>query len=141
MKTMKSNDSYSIILFDGDCNFCNQFVNFVIDHDPERKYKFTSLRSEVAQQILPPLILQSLVDKDTIVLIENGVTWIRSDAIIRIGLRLNWNLVRVCCFVLGMLPRLARDAGYRLFANYRHLLLSANPTCRIPSEEMKNRFL
>ena len=36
----------SIVLFDGVCNFCNGAVNFIIQHDDEKKFQFAPLQSE-----------------------------------------------------------------------------------------------
>lgn len=34
----------SVILFDGVCNFCNAWVGFVLDNDPEGMFCFASLQ-------------------------------------------------------------------------------------------------
>ena len=44
----------SIILFDGVCNLCNGFVQFVIARDKKNKFKFGSIQSEGAKKILEP---------------------------------------------------------------------------------------
>lgn len=36
-------DTRPVILFDGVCNFCNAYVNTIIDYDPEGKFRFASL--------------------------------------------------------------------------------------------------
>ncbi len=41
-------NSPSIILFDGQCNVCNTFVQFVIRRDPAEKFQFAPLQSEQA---------------------------------------------------------------------------------------------
>ena len=40
-----------IVLFDGVCNFCNGSVNFIIRNDPNGKFKFAPLQSEIGQQL------------------------------------------------------------------------------------------
>ena len=35
-----------IILFDGECNFCDASVQFIIKRDPAAHFQFTSLQSE-----------------------------------------------------------------------------------------------
>lgn len=42
----------SIILFDGDCNFCNQSVQFIINRDPKGYFQFASLQSELGKKLL-----------------------------------------------------------------------------------------
>lgn len=36
-------DERPVILFDGVCNFCNAYVNTIIDIDPDAKFRFASL--------------------------------------------------------------------------------------------------
>ena len=63
--------SHPVILFDGVCNLCNGFVQFVIRHDKKDRFRFGSLQSDEAKKILEPsgFPLQEL---KTIVLVENG---------------------------------------------------------------------
>jgi predicted DCC family thiol-disulfide oxidoreductase YuxK len=41
----------NIILFDGDCSLCNNTVQFIIKHDPNKIYKFASLQSDFATEV------------------------------------------------------------------------------------------
>ena len=45
-----------LILFDGVCNLCNGTVQFIISHDPDAQFSFTSLQSATGQQVLESLI-------------------------------------------------------------------------------------
>ena len=45
-------NSTRIILFDGQCNVCNTFVQFVIRRDPTGKFQFAPLQSEQAARAL-----------------------------------------------------------------------------------------
>ncbi len=58
-----------IILFDGVCNLCAGFVQFIVPRDPEGIFHFASLQSEVGQELLAA---HGLVDHDldSIVLLE-----------------------------------------------------------------------
>ena len=40
------------ILFDGVCNLCNGFVQFVIVRDPEARFRFAALQSDAAAALL-----------------------------------------------------------------------------------------
>lgn len=42
----------SVVLFDGVCNLCDGFVNFVIDWDQKESVCFASLQSDVAAQLI-----------------------------------------------------------------------------------------
>ena len=85
---MNAPESYKIILFDGVCNLCNSSVNFVINHDPKKRFKFAALQSEVGQK----LILDYEIDTtktDSIILIDNNKAYVKSTAALRIAKYLN----------------------------------------------------
>lgn len=67
--TGEPNAQRPLILFDGVCNFCNRWVNFVIDRDPGGFFRFASLQSEMGQRVLTQ---HGLSEKylDSIVLVE-----------------------------------------------------------------------
>ena len=46
------NKNQSLILFDGVCNFCNYWVNFIIDRDKQNVFKFAALQSEKGGDLL-----------------------------------------------------------------------------------------
>ena len=48
-----------VIVFDGVCNFCNVFVDFIMGHDPQGKFKFGTLQSGQGQEILTRLGLDT----------------------------------------------------------------------------------
>jgi len=42
----------SVILFDGVCNFCNRWVQFVIDNDESKMFCFSSMQSPAGAALL-----------------------------------------------------------------------------------------
>src|SRR5882762_5499318 len=72
-----------VILFDGVCNLCNGFVQFVIARDPAARFRFAALQSESARRLLARLDgLAGL--PDSIVLVDRGRVYTRSSAALRI---------------------------------------------------------
>jgi predicted DCC family thiol-disulfide oxidoreductase YuxK len=127
-----------VVLFDGVCNLCAGTVQFLIRHDPEGRFRFAPLQSEVARDLLEAHGLADH-DLDSIVLIEDGKAHVKSDAAIRIGVRLG-GLYRL----LGptkYLPRLLRDAVYDLVASYRYRVFGKKDQCMMPTPENRERFL
>lgn len=127
----------SIILFDGVCNLCNSSINFVIDRDRGR-YRFASLQSDVAKKILK----NSSVDPgqlDSIVLVEDGEVFKKSTAALKISTQLNglWPVLGV----FRILPTRLRDFFYDLIARNRYRWFGKRDSCRIPTPELKDRFL
>jgi predicted DCC family thiol-disulfide oxidoreductase YuxK len=128
----------SIILFDGVCNLCNGFVQFVIARDKKNKFKFGSLQSEGAKKILEPFIFP-LDELKTIVLLENGKIYLRSRAVLRITSQLSgaWKLSSL----LYIFPSFISDAVYNLISKYRYRFFGKRESCMIPTPEMKTKFI
>lgn len=126
------------IYFDGVCNTCNSFVDFLLSKDPEDHFRFASLQSEYALKNLPRELTQTN-KLDTIVVKYNGKIFIQSQAIIEISKKLNapYAWLRFIKFI----PRPIRDAGYKLFAKYRYKLFGKKETCRMPTPQEKQKFL
>ena len=62
-----------LILFDGLCNLCNGFVQFVIKYDTQKQFTFGSLQSAKAQKLLQQYgITQNLI---TLILIDVDVVY------------------------------------------------------------------
>jgi predicted DCC family thiol-disulfide oxidoreductase YuxK len=127
----------SIVLFDGVCNFCSDAVTFIIDRDPEKKFKFAPLQSEVGRELLAKYKIDE--DMDSIVLIEDGEAFTRSDAALRIakGLKGPWSAAHN----FAVLPRVLRDLYYDFFARYRYRLFGKKDACMIPTPDVRERFL
>jgi len=132
-------DKYArVIVFDGVCNFCNAFVNFVLDRDPHGLFKFGTLQSLPAQEILRQFQL-STEDYETFLLIEQGKLFTKSTAAIKIlrHLGIPWSLFGV----LMIIPRQIRDPFYDLVARHRYQWMGKSDSCRVPTEEDQKRFV
>ena len=125
------------IFFDGVCNLCNGFVDWLIKHDQKNIFQFASLQSEFAAKKLPADIRNSLT---SVVLLDvDGKIYIESEAIIKILSYLDGYVWMG--FVLKMLPRILRNFGYRLVAKYRYKIFGIRKSCRVPTGGEKSRFL
>ena len=127
-----------IILFDGLCNFCNFWVNYVIDHDEKDFFRFASLQSEFGQSILSNLNLAEN-DFDTFVLIESKKYFIRSTAALKVVKDISGWLKILYPFII--LPEFIRDSVYNLIAKNRYKIFGKSETCRVPTEEEKSKFI
>ncbi len=127
-----------IVLFDGVCRFCNGSVNFLIDRDVRKRLRFAPLQSEVAQRLLRRFGLPT-DEFDTMILVENGRAYARSTAALRIARRLGgwWPLLTI----LLAIPPFLRDAAYRVLAGNRYRWFGRSETCRVPTPEIRDRFL
>lgn len=128
----------SIILFDGVCNLCNGWVNFVIERDPDRNFHFAALQSKAGQRILLEMGLPKDF-LDSIVLVENGQYYLYSTSILRTMRRLNklWPVF----YGLVAIPRMFRDGAYRWIASRRYLWFGKQDACNLPTAEVESQFL
>jgi predicted DCC family thiol-disulfide oxidoreductase YuxK len=127
-----------VVLFDGVCNLCSGAVQFVVEHDPEGRFRFASLQSEVGQELLVEAGLPT-DDFDSFVLIEDGEVYTKSAGALRVARHLErpWSLL----WTFRFLPRLFRDLGYDLVARYRYAVFGRKDQCLVPTPELRDRFL
>ncbi len=127
-----------VILFDGDCNFCNYWVNFIIKYDNDDKFSFASLNSKFGIEQLEKFNISNLAS-DTFILIYNDNYYLKSDATLLVVNQLNhWSKVFV---FLKVIPKNLRDFIYDLIAKNRKKISFTQSYCIIPSERIKKKFL
>lgn len=129
---------HPVVLFDGACNFCNAGVNFIIDNDPQKIFRFAALQSKTGKTLLKKFNL-SADALDTVALIENGKAHTKSSAALRIMRKLNQPFPLFS--FLFLVPPFLRDATYDIVAKNRYRWFGRRDSCRIPSPELKSRFL
>jgi len=135
---MGDNAPRAVVLFDGVCNLCNGFVQFVIPRDPLGHVRFAALQSEAARR----LMAQAGVTPggaDSIVLVEGQHAFVRSDAALRIArqLRFPWPIL----YGLVVVPRPLRDWVYDIVARHRYHWFGRREVCMVPGPETRDRFL
>lgn len=128
----------SIVLFDGICNLCNGFVNFLIDRDRHDRFQFGSLQSERVKELLRPLHY-STSELSTVLLLEGDQLYTRSTAVLKIFRRMPgvWPLL----YALMVVPRPVRDFLYDLVARNRYRIFGRKDACRIPTPELQSKFV
>ena len=134
---MIPDDNY-IIIFDGVCNFCNYWVNFIIDHDKSKKFRFTAFQSEIGLQLLDKFNLPK-EEYDSFILISNGRFYKKSSAAFIVAKNLN-NMTKFLA-VFQILPVSLTDFIYDVIAKNRYKIFGKRDVCRIPTQEEKARFL
>lgn len=127
-----------ILLFDGVCNLCDRSVQFILDHDGEEIFRFASLQSEIGQALVTRCGLEP-GGVDSVVLVEGGQCYVRSEAAWRVASRLDapWRWTSAS----RHLPLWLRDRAYNWVARNRYRWFGTREACRIPSPEERARFL
>jgi len=130
-----------ILFYDGVCGLCNRLVQFVLKRDTAASFRFASLQSDYATQILQQDALDPQV-LDTVYVIEapGAQPKSRSDAVISI-LRALGGLWSAVAISLSILPRPLRDWGYNIVARHRYRIFGKFESCPLPEKKYQDRFL
>lgn len=125
-----------IVLYDGDCLFCNSSVQFILKRDTRAVFQFASLQGKTGESLRAEGQIPATMD--SLCLLLNGKSYIKSAAVLLICKQLGGLYTFLYLFVI--IPRPIRDAIYSLFAKYRHKV-SGKIACRLLTQEEKTRFL
>ncbi|WP_324676787.1 thiol-disulfide oxidoreductase DCC family protein [Hymenobacter sp. GOD-10R] len=128
------------ILFDGVCNLCNGFVQFIIKNDSAGHFRFASLQSEAGQKLLAARgITAPVTDPESVLLVTATSVYSHSTAVLHILRKLGgaWALL----YAGIVLPRFMRDAAYRFVARNRYRWFGREEACMLPTPELAKRFL
>lgn len=127
-----------LVLFDGDCTFCNKSVQFVLKRDPAGRFRFASLQSAAGRAALAERGFTGDAP-DSMVLVTAERVWWRSSAALRVARGLRWPWPVIAVFLL--VPPVIRDFFYELFAARRYRWFGKAEHCLVPAPELRARFL
>jgi len=127
-----------VILFDGVCNLCNNWVQFVIKRDSNALFKFASLQSDAAKSIMESHNVQSQ-QLDSIILIDGTKVYTESSAVLHILSKLKGPIKTLAIF--RIIPKGLRDKVYRFVAKNRYKWFGQQDACMIPTPDLKKRFI
>lgn len=127
-----------ILLFDGVCNLCNGLVQFIIQRDPEGRFRFTALQSEAGQQLLREAGLDP-TSLNTVVMYDGGQFYTHSNVPLQIAWQLGglWRIF----YIFKAIPKWPRDRIYDWIASNRYKWFGKKESCMIPTPDLKQRFL
>ena len=127
-----------ILLFDGHCNLCNAWVQYVVKRDSFSTIRFASLQSGAGRRLLE----EHKIDVnyiDSLVLFEGEIFSVSSNAALRTFSYFDgWE--RHLIF-LTVVPRSLRDLVYRFIAKNRYKWFGRREQCMVPTAELSKRFL
>lgn len=127
-----------LIVFDDVCVLCSRFVQWVIRHDREKRFRFTPAQGPLGQAVYRELKLDP-VNFETNLLVVDGVVYGKLAAIIGIAVRLGgvWRAAAA----LRVLPGPVGDWLYDRVARNRYALFGKRETCWLPSPDLADRFV
>jgi predicted DCC family thiol-disulfide oxidoreductase YuxK len=134
-----------LVVFDGECLMCNAGMQFIVKRDPQARFRFATLQSELGQRLAQGAGVASEGREATMLLVESGKLYARSDAVLRIARGLGVGAVERWAFrslsMLGrLMPRWVRDLAYAQVARNRHRFGLTSETCWLPSDEVRRRI-
>jgi predicted DCC family thiol-disulfide oxidoreductase YuxK len=131
-----------ILLFDGECGFCNRTVQYFLRHEKKTGsragvMRFAPLQSDVGKQIRDYFGIGP--DLDSLILIKDYTAHDKSCAALRLTLYMKgaWPLLMV--FVI--IPPFFRNLVYDFVAKRRMRIFGRVESCELLSKEDQSRFL
>lgn len=122
------NAKRDVLLLDGDCGLCNRLAIFLDKRLGKGKdIAYRTILSQEGQELIATFP-QKQQDADSVYLLRNGKSYIRSAAGIRCLLYMKW-YYRMWFPILWIIPFPLRDIGYRIIAKYRHKVFKKPETC------------
>ena len=128
--------SKAIVLFDGECNFFNATVLFMIKHDKEDNLCFASQQSDVGIKLMQENDCNYNA-LNTIIFIKENKVSVKTNAIIEIGQLLNG--YPKLMILLKIIPQVIRDYCYDVFSKRRYRLFGKRNNCLLPTKEIRNK--
>ena len=129
-------NSASLIL-DGDCGLCNRLAIFLSPRlNEDSKLLFLTNESDEGIAMISKLS-QKKQDADTVYLIKNNKSYIRSAAAIRCLLFMKWyyKILYPFCWIV---PLPIRDLVYIIISKNRHKFFAKPEVCMIPSSNNRD---
>jgi predicted DCC family thiol-disulfide oxidoreductase YuxK len=129
-----------IILFDGLCNLCDASVQFIIKRDSKDVFRFVSLQSNLGQQIVQHLELNT--QKVDSILLYNSVQntyFYKSEAVFEIVKSSGG--IFYCLLIFRLIPIAITNKIYDFIARNRYRWFGEKKSCLVPTKELESKFL
>lgn len=138
-----TSERYPLLLFfDGECAFCNRWVNRVKEADHAHRIRFGTKQGKTFQQVIQAHPETANVESVVLVLRQDDGRekfLVRSPAIRKVikGLPGFWFFE----LMLWIFPTPISNLGYRIFSKLRAPLFGKWSHCRVPIEQDKQLFV
>lgn len=134
-----------LVLFDGDCGFCNRWVRFFGGRDRRGRVYFAPLLGQTARRVLGERQPKRVGERGTMILVLEPATarqreLERSTAVLGLMREIGgiWGGLAV---LGGVVPRRFRDGLYTWVATNRHRWFRGHAACWVPQRDVAARFL
>ncbi len=131
-----------LLFFDGECAFCNRWVNKVKLADHQHRLRYGAKQGRTFQQLAQAH--PELAHVESVVLVkrrdDGGEDFLVRSAAIREVIA-GLPRFRFFAIVLQIFPDFLSDLGYRIFSKLRAPLFGKWHHCRVPLEEDKELYV
>lgn len=129
-----------LILFDGVCNLCNTNVLRVIKNDPEHKFLFAPLQSNIGSEIINTFGIDTKkIDSVLLYQPQKNKLFYKSKAALIVASQLKFPYKLLSVF--RIIPSFISDVVYDFIAKNRYKWYGKKESCMIPTPELKAKFL
>ena len=128
METLKN----PIVIFDGDCAFCNKSVMLVLKKDKTQTIEVCSNQSEMGIALIKEYGI-SVDINSTIIYILNDKVYYKSTAALTISKKLKGLYPLLYAFII--VPKFIRDSVYDFIAKHRKKIVKDEFSCEFVSDE------
>jgi len=127
----------NVVFFDGECGFCNFWVQWILERDRKNKFLFASLQSDFGQKFLSERGLETKEFNTLYLLKCDGQYLMKSRAVMKIAQLLGgiYSLLKIG----SLLPTSLSDKLYDLVSRNR-MKISAQK-CFLPDPQQRKKFI
>lgn len=125
----------NVVLYDGDCGFCNRSVAFILKHEKTASIHFAPIQSNYTKELFKKNAWTA-PSLSTFYFIQDGKKYERSTAAFEVMkyLKLPYRWIRIFRFI----PKRITNWMYDQVAKRRQRI--SNGFCMMPTPEQKSRF-
>lgn len=128
----------AVLLFDGECAFCNGTVRWLLRHERTPRYRLAALQSDAARPLLARFGVP-LGDLGSVLVIDQGRLYRKTAAVLHLlrDVRWPWPLLRA----LALVPGFLRDPFYDFVGARRYRWWGRATSCVIADPALHARVL
>ena len=124
-----------IIVFDGYCVLCDNFVKWIAKKDKYNKIHFTTFESDYINKNYSEIKLKNSV----VVINSKKIFFKKSEAVILCLKTIDYNKILIA--ILEIIPKTILDIGYSLVAFFRYKIFGKKKICSLPNTIISEKIL
>ena len=121
-----------IVIFDGDCAFCNKSVLFILKKDKTQSIQVCSNQSKKGKELIKKHNIKANINSTIIYILDNQILY-KSTAALTISKRLKGLLPGFFFFII--VPKFIRDGVYDFIAKHRKKIIKEKYSCEFVEDE------